>query len=82
MAMNQTFDLKVPISTILHAIEGDEIALQTILMFYRPYMKTIASNPTYDVYGVATITVDEELMSRLETKLLLSVLRFKVRECP
>lgn len=75
---NHSTESKIPYSTISRAVQGNEDALKSVLLFYRPYMHTIATCPTYDFQGRPSTPIDDELLCRLETKLLLSVLKFKI----
>ena len=76
---NHSMESKISYSTISRAVQGDEDALKAVLLFYRPYMHAVAACPTYDLQGLPSAPVDDDLLCRLETKLLLSVLRFKIR---
>ena len=67
-----------PYRLISSAANGDEKAIQKILDFYDNYISACCMRKLYDEYGNEYYCVDETLRSRLEAKLLKTVLGFKM----
>lgn len=61
---------------IRNAIRGDPNAVKRVLTYYSGYMTTLATRSVCDADGSRKYTVNEELRSRLETKLILAILAF------
>ena len=66
----------VPYSVIMAATEGNPDALTAILSRYQGYMTKLSLRRLRDDYGNAYYCQDEELRSRLETKLIAGILSF------
>ena len=64
--------------TIKSATEGDVDAVQEVLKHYDSYINTLARRKMYDEYGQIHYCVDETLKRRLQTKLLINTLNFKI----
>ena len=69
----------IPMSVILEALSGDEIALIAVILHYRGYIRVLAMRPTKDAYGNERLCVDEDMRLRLEAKLIYAVVTgFKI----
>ena len=62
---------------IRNAIRGEPNAVKRVLTYYSGYMTTLATRSVCDADGSRKYTVNEELRSRLETKLILAILAFQ-----
>jgi len=69
---------KIPYATIISAIAGDVTAMNYILKHFEGYMLKLSQRTLFDVKGNSYMCVDPEIKRRLETKLMLSVLKFEV----
>ena len=79
MKTNQSkraFDL-LPYEVIEAAAGGDIEAINMVRKYYEPYITILASRPFYDEQGNEHYGIDMELKSRMETKLILSLSKFK-----
>lgn len=68
-----------PMETILAAMREDPQAMDELMRFYQPYIRTLATRDLYDASGCAHPVVDEQLCRQLEIKLIMSVLKFQIR---
>ena len=62
---------------IRNAIRGDTNAVKRVLTYYSRYKTTLATRTVCDADGSRKYTVNEELRSQLETKLILAILAFQ-----
>ena len=62
---------------IRNAIKGDPNAVKRVHIYYSGYMTTLATRSVCDADGSRKYTVNEELRSQLETKLILAILAFQ-----
>lgn len=70
----------IPVQTILAATEGDELAMIEIVNHYQNYIRMLSTRPLRDKAGHESICLDEYMRSRLENKLVHSILTgFTVR---
>lgn len=60
------------------AVEGDIVSINKVLKHYEGYISCLSVRKMYDEYGNEYYCVDETLRSRLEAKLLKTVLEFKM----
>ncbi len=67
-----------PFEMIKAAAEGDIVAINSILDHYRGYITSLSVRKMYDEYGQVHYYVDETLRRRLETKLIMVILKFKL----
>lgn len=77
----QEFDLlsDLPAYEIIEAAAaGDIEAVNLVRKYYDPYITLLASKVFYDEQGNEHYGIDMELKSRLETKLILSLSKFKL----
>ena len=63
--------------SIRNAIQGQPDAVKHILTYYSGYMTTLATRSVCDADGSRKYTVNEELRSQLETKLIRAILAFQ-----
>ncbi|MCI8405128.1 MAG: helix-turn-helix domain-containing protein [Clostridia bacterium] len=63
----------IPLSIIEDAVKGKSYALQFILSHFHSYIKTLATRVYEDGQGNKHSFVDEDIVSRLEAKLVLSI---------
>lgn len=63
---------------IKRASEGDVQAINEILKHYEGYIANLSIRKMYDEYGVIHFCIDETLRRRLETKLIQTILKFKL----
>ena len=63
---------------IKRASEGDVQAINEILKHYEGYIAILSIRKMYDEYGVIHFCIDETLRRRLETKLIQTILKFKL----
>lgn len=64
-------------SGIRNAVGGEPNAVKCVLAYYSGYMTTLATRSVFDMDGSRHYTVNEELRSQLETKLILAILAFQ-----
>lgn len=63
----------IPLSIIEDAVKGKSYALQFILSHFHSYIKTLATRVYEDEWGKKHYYVDEDVISRLEAKLVLGI---------
>lgn len=68
----------VSFGIIKRASEGDIQAINEILKHYEGYIASLSTRKMYDEYGGTYYCVDETLRRRLETKLIKTILGFKI----
>ncbi|HBL6275282.1 TPA: helix-turn-helix domain-containing protein [Clostridioides difficile] len=68
----------LPFPVIVSASQGDVLALDIVLSHYEPYIARLSMRTTYDEYGNPHTSVDEDMRTRLEAKLIAKALEFKV----
>ncbi len=77
--MKNEFEKKLlPFHIIEAATMGDVEAINVVLKHYESYIKRLSTRKLYDEFGQLHYCVDETLRSRLEAKLLKTVLGFKM----
>ena len=62
---------------IRNAVRGEPNAVKRVLTYYSGYMTTLATRSVCDTDGSRKYTVNEELRSQLETKLIIAILAFQ-----
>lgn len=67
-----------PFEMLKAATEGDVDAINGMLKHYESYILHLATRKMYDEYGQIHYCVDETLRRRLETKLIVKILNFKL----
>lgn len=68
----------LPYPVIVSASQGDILAMNVVLCHYEPYIARLSMRTSIDEYGNPHTSVDEDMRSRLEAKLIEQVLNFKV----
>lgn len=68
----------IPLWVIERALEGDIQAINKILKHYEGYIAKLSVRKMYDEYGCVHYCVDETLRRRLETKLIKTIIGFKI----
>ena len=63
---------------ISSATDGDENAIEKLLVFYDPYISKCCLRPLYDEYDNVYIVVDMELKGRIREALIKMVLDFEI----
>lgn len=70
---------KIRYETIIQAIQNDDVAIMQIATYYRNYIRYLSLHEVEIADGRNMKYVDEEIALRLETKLMESVPKFRVR---
>lgn len=68
----------LPFCVIKAAAEGDILAIHEVLKHYEGYITSLSVRKMHDQYGRTHYCIDETLKRRLETKLLSTILSFKM----
>ncbi|MCC8049335.1 MAG: helix-turn-helix domain-containing protein [Clostridiales bacterium] len=68
----------LPLHTIKAASSGDITALSEVLDHYEAYIIKLSTTKMYDRSGRVHYCVDESLRRRLEMKLIMKTLEFKI----
>ena len=69
----------IPMSVIYAAMEGDAIAIDTVISHYRGYIRALATRPIKAKSGDEYLCIDDYIQSRLEAKLAHSIVTgFKI----
>ena len=68
----------LPYETIEAATRGDITAINSVLAHFDGDIATLATRTLYDEHGCPCQYLDPELKRRLETKLIVRVLKFKL----
>ena len=68
----------ISLCVIERALEGDIQAINKVLKHYEGYIAKLSIRKMYDEYGSVHYYVDETLRRRLETKLIKTILGFKM----
>lgn len=60
-------------------MNGDELAISALIAHYRGYIRYLSRRPCRDALGFEHLYVDEDMQSRLESKLIYAVItKFKI----
>ena len=69
----------IPLSVIYEAMDGDELAIGTVISHYRGYIRFLSRRSRRDTLGFDHLYVDEDMQRRLESKLIYAVItNFKI----
>lgn len=68
----------LPFETIEAAIQGDITAINSVLAHFEGYITKLSTRALYDEHGILRPYIDFELKRRLETKLIIRILKFKI----
>lgn len=63
---------------IIAAIQGEERALQAILVHYERYINRLSSRELYDRYGNIYVYQDSVLKMELQNRLVAGILKFRI----
>lgn len=63
----------IPISVILAAMHGDDLALTVALVHYRSYIRSLSVRIFKDANGNEFSYVDEDMQHRLELRLIYGI---------
>lgn len=66
----------LPYPVIAAAVVGDPDAVDRVIRHYSSYIAALSMRTSYDADGFPHYQVDEDLRRRLETKLIIAILRF------
>lgn len=77
-AKSRPEDQLLPFETIEAATRGDIAAINSVLAHFEGYIAKLAMRTLYDEHGCPYQYLDPELKRRLETKLIVRVLKFKI----
>jgi hypothetical protein len=66
-------------AVILSATQGNIVALDAVVRHYSSYIATLARQTAYDEWGNPYSCVNEDIRSRLESKLTAKVLAFRAQ---
>ena len=67
----------LPYPVIVSASQGDILAMNVVLCHYEPYIARLSMRTSINEYGNPHTSVDEDMRSRLEAKLIEQVLNSK-----
>lgn len=77
--MRQYKQRLIPYATIMLAIKQDVEAIQEIIHYYESYMIRLCQKSVIPDEGIiGNMQFDEEMKSRLEIKLMMAILKFKL----
>ena len=68
----------LPFAVVQKAVEGDIVSINKVMKHYEGYIAKLSIRKMYDEYGSIHYCVDETLRRRLETKLIKTILGFKM----
>lgn len=68
----------LPFPVILAATKGDPDAMKIVLQHYQSYIAYLSTRKIRDENGNVYWGIDEDLRERLQTKLMQTVLNFKI----
>lgn len=77
-AASRSEDQLLPFEIIEAAANGDITAINSVLAHFEGYIATLATRTLYDEHGCPCQYLDPELKRRLETKLIVRVLKFNI----
>lgn len=68
----------VPFKIIVKAADGDTEAINQVKLHYRPYLSKRSLRLMKDEFGNSKMIVDQDLRSRMETRLITKILDFEI----
>jgi hypothetical protein len=74
--MSKRQNALIPYPVIAAAVRGDPEAVNRVLDHYSGYIAALSTRGGYDRNGGPRLAVDEEIRRRIETKLIVAILRF------
>lgn len=70
----------IPLCIIEGAVKGETEALEYVLAHFKNYIRTLATQKMSDEYGNEHYYVDEDIVVRLESKLVFAIMNgFEIR---
>lgn len=70
----------IPVSVISGAMNAEPEAIAHVLSHFKDYIRSLSTRNLTDDYGNTYSYVDEDMQTRLETKLIFSIINhFKIR---
>lgn len=70
----------IPVSVILGAMNAEPDAITYILTYFKNYILCLSTRTITDDYGKECLYLDEDMRTRLEAKLICSIINnFKIR---
>lgn len=67
----------LPAPVIAAAVQGDPMAIQTVLRHYRGYIEKLSSCVLYDACGNVFVSINPDVKEQLENALITGILQFK-----
>ena len=64
----------IPVDIITAAIQGKPDAISYVLNHYKKYIRKLAAQTLKDEYGNEYLFVDEDMVNRLQSKLIFSII--------
>ena len=64
----------ISMSMIYQAMNGDEVAIATVISHYRGYIRFLSQRSCRDALGFEHLYIDEDMQHRLESKLIYTVI--------
>lgn len=69
----------IPLSVIESAVQGEDGSLKYVLSYFKNYINKLATIVTTNEYGEKYYYVDDDIVARLEAKLVFSIVNnFKI----
>ena len=68
----------LPFPVIVLAVQGDILALEQVVKHFEPYIIKLSQKTLFDEMGSPHIHVELETKRRLETKLMVALLKFEI----
>lgn len=75
-----TMKKRIEFQVMQQAIQGDAIAINEILEYFDHLINKLAMSKVVDQYGRTYLFIDEYKKSRLQTKLIESILKYQPRD--
>ncbi len=70
---------EIPLSIIESAIQGEDASLRYVLSYFKNYINKLATRVMTNEYGEKYYYVDDDIVARLEAKLVFSIINnFKI----
>lgn len=76
--MKKSVEKCPPYHLIAAAADGNEQALNKLLLFYDTYVSKASLRPLYDIYGNVYIAVDMELKGRIREAIMQMIQKFEL----
>ena len=66
--------VNIPAAVIMAAVKGQPETISYILNHYRNYIRKLSARKLKDEYGNEYLFVDEDMVNRLQSKLIFSII--------